>query len=118
MAGEAILAYVPDLMFNVQLREAAAKSQSTIALVGNREEFYARLEKVRPHLVVLDLAAVGADLERLVEKAKAAHSTVIAYGPHVQKELFARAKSAGCEAVYPNSKFKMDTYAILSEWLH
>lgn len=117
MAGEAILAFVPDLMFNVQLREAAAKGQNTIALVGTRDEYYQRLTQVHPALVVLDLAAVGADLERLVEKAKAAGGKVIAYGPHVQKELFSRAERAGCDAVYPNGKFKMDTYDILLEWL-
>lgn len=117
MAGEAILAYIPDQMFSVQLREAAIKRQSTVSLVGNTTGFITRLQQMLPALVILDLAVVGGDIDHLVRMSKASGSRVIAYGPHVQMELLERARVAGCDAVYPISRFKMDTEDILAQWL-
>ncbi len=117
MAGEAILAYVPDLMFSVQLREAAVKQGCTIAFVDNPADFSDRLPLVLPALVILDLASVGANVDAVVRASKQGGSRTVAFGPHVQKELLAGAERAGCDAVYPNSKFKMDTEAIIAQWL-
>ncbi len=117
MAGEAILAFVPDLMFSVQLREAASKQGCTIAFVDNSADFSARLPQVEPALVILDLATVGAQADALVRVSKQSGSRIVAFGPHVQTELLASAERAGCDAVYPNSKFKMDTEAIIAQWL-
>ncbi len=117
MAGEAILAFVPDLMFSVQLREAAGKQGCTIAFVDNPADFSDRLPQVDPALVILDLVTVGAQVEALVRASKQSGSRIIAFGPHVQKDLLANAERAGCDAVYRNSKFKMDTEAIIAQWL-
>lgn len=117
MAGEAIVALVPDLMFSVQLREAAAQDQYTVSLVGSRAELEERMNDVAPSLVVLDLQSAGADLTAMISAGKRAGARVIGYGPHVQTALLEAAEAAGCDAVYPNSKFKMDTREILTQWM-
>lgn len=117
MAGQAIVALVPDLMFSVQLREAAALEQYTVSLVGSRAEYDERLADVAPSLIVLDLLSAGTEMGAMVEAAKRIGACVIAYGPHVQTGLLQAAQEAGCDAVYPNSKFKMDTREILTQWL-
>ncbi len=118
MAGEAILAFVQDPMFSVQLREAAAKGQDTVSVVTSVAEFEQRIGQVHPKLTILDLGAVGADLETVIRTTKQQGSKAIAYGPHIMKDLFERARQLGCDAVYPNSRFKMSTEAILSEWIN
>ena len=117
LAGHAILAFVPDLMFSVHLREAAAKSLDTVSIVETRGDFETRLEEVHPALAVLDLTASASATTTLVALAKQQGCKVIAYGPHVQKALLAEAREAGCEAVYAKSMFKMDTDKILRKWL-
>ncbi len=117
MAGHAILAYVPDLMFAVHLREAAAKSQNTVSIVETRGDFETRLPEVHPALAVLDLTASGSATAALVTLAGQYDCRVIAYGPHVQKTLLAQAREAGCVAVYAKSVFKMETAKILRKWL-
>ncbi|OPG15256.1 hypothetical protein [Ferroacidibacillus organovorans] len=118
MAGKAILAFVPDLMFSVQLREAAGRDDDVVTVVKQQEDYEQKLTQVAPALVVLDLSSVGGDLEHMVSLAKRSGAHVVAFGPHVQKDLLARAKTAGCDAVFPNSKFKMDTESILQEWVN
>ncbi|KUO97145.1 hypothetical protein [Ferroacidibacillus organovorans] len=118
MAGKAILAFVPDLMFSVQLREAAGRDNDVVTVVKQQEDFDQKLTQVAPTLVVLDLSAVGGDLERMVSRAKGNGAHVVAFGPHVRKDLLTRAKAAGCDAVFPNSKFKMDAESILQEWVN
>ena len=116
MAGRAILAFVPDLMFSVRLREAAARALDTLSTVDSAGDFHDRLEAMRPFLVVLDLSAAGPGVEELVAAGRRYGSRVIAFGPHVQKELLARAQRAGCDAVYTNARFKTQTDEILRQW--
>jgi len=117
VAGEAIIAYMPDSMFSVQLREAAAHHQYTVSLVKSVDDYLARIGQVGPGLVVLDLSSAGAFVERMVAAGQQSGARVIGFGPPAQADLLAKAQAAGCDAVYLNSKFKMDTREILTEWM-
>ncbi len=117
MAGEAILAFVPDLMFSVRLREAASNLHCTVSIVSNDQDFQERFLTVRPSLVVLDLTAAGPVIESLVGQSKSHGSKVIAYAPHAKRDLLARAQAASVDAVYSNSRFKADINSILQTWI-
>jgi len=117
MAGEAIVAFVSDPMFSVQLREAAGLEQFTITLASTVDEYRERLSQVSPALVVLDIASVGNQLETLVTTGIAAGARVVAYGSPAHSSRFAQAEQAGCVAVYPSAKFKMETREILAQWM-
>ncbi len=116
MVGEAVLAYVSDRMFAVNLREAAAKTKITLSLATSVGDFYERLEQVHPKLVILDLIAVGADLDKLVSDSKVIGSKVIAFGPGAQEELLNRARAVGCDEVFANSVFKQRPDELLKDW--
>lgn len=116
VAGRAILALVPDLMFSVHLREAAARMDDSVAVVDTAADFRERLQEMRPTLAIVDLMAAGGDVEELVTASHAVGCRLIGFGPHAQRELLKQAESAGCDAVYPNSRFKMQTGEILQEW--
>ncbi len=117
MAGEAILAFVPDLMFSVRLREAAANFHCTVSIVSNDQAFIDRLQVVKPSIVVLDLAAVGPTLESLVRQSKEHGSRVLAYAAHAKRDLVARAQSAQVDDIYASTRFKTDINSILGKWL-
>ncbi len=116
MVGEAVLAYVSDQMFAVDLREAAAQTGIALSFASSGSDFKQRLGQVHPTLVVLDLTAVGAELDWIVKECKSQNSKVIAFGPHAQEELLNKAKAAGCDEVYTNSVFKQQPVELLKEW--
>ena len=116
MIGEAVLAYVSDQMFAVDLREAAAKTEIALSFASSSGDFYEHLDQVHPVLAILDLTAVGADLDRMVKACKAIGCKVIAFGPHAQEDLLNKAKAAGCDEVYTNSAFKQRPDEVLKEW--
>ncbi len=117
MAGEAILAFVPDLMFSVRLREAAANLHCTVSVVSNDQNFIDRLHAVQPTIVVLDLAAVGPTLESLVRQSKEQGCIVLAYAAHAKRDLVARAQAVQVDQIYASTRFKMDVGNILGKWL-
>ncbi len=116
MVGEAVLAYVSDQMFAVNLREAAAQTGIALSFASSGNDFKQRLEQVHPSLVVLDLTAVGAELDWMVKECKLINSKVIGFGPHAQEELLNKAKAAGCDEVFTNSVFKQQPVDLLKEW--
>lgn len=117
MAGEAILAFVPDLMFSVRLREAAVNLHCTVSIVSNDQDFVDRLRVVQPFLVVLDLVAAGPALESLIRQSKDQGSTVVAYVAHAKRDLMARAQSAQVDEIYTSTRFKTDVSSILGKWI-
>lgn len=117
MAGEAVLAYVSDQMFAVQLRESAAKTATTLSFAASVKDFKERLQQVQPFLVILDLTAAGAELESLIKDSKANNTKVIAFGPRAQEDVLNKAKEFGCDAVYTNSTFKPYPDEVLKMWL-
>ncbi len=118
MGGQAVFGFAPESMFSVQLREAVAKKDGTIAFALNMEEFRARLSQVLPALVIVDLLAAGADSTEIIHLSTQIGSKVIGFAPPSQIDVMTRAERDGCHAVYPSSKFKMDLESILSEWLY
>ena len=117
MVGEAVLAYVSDQMFAVDLRETAAKTAITLSFASSSNDFKERLNQVHPALVILDLIAAGAELEWMIKECQLLNCKVIAYGPHSQADLLTKAKSLGCDEVYTNSWFKQNPDEVLKSWL-
>ncbi|MCY0894222.1 MAG: hypothetical protein OWR52_12075 [Acidibacillus sp.] len=117
MAGQAVFAFVPDSMFSVQLREAVAKQNGSVAFTSNIQDFQSRLQQVLPALVILDLVAVGGEISNIVSLCRQSGSKVVAFAPHAQGDLFVMAEHEGCDQVYSSAAFKMDIESILAKWL-
>lgn len=102
-----VLALVPDLMDQSKVVNATPDTQfvnSSSALRGALS--------FGPEVVVIDLSRPGA-----VDAAKAAVNAgarVVAFGSHVQRDLLAAARDAGCDEVMPRSAFFTDIEARLA----
>jgi CheY-like chemotaxis protein len=70
-------------------------------------------------LVLVDLTTPGLDLESLMrelQRLELPPKTLLAFGPHVQKERLAQARQAGCDQVYPRSEFFKRLADILGQY--
>ena len=73
----------------------------------------------RPPCVIIDLANPGLDLPALLRQLTEICSTlprVAAYGSHVDTETLRAARDAGCDPVWPRSKFVEELATALPDW--
>lgn len=89
-ASSPVLAYAPDLMDGSKLRAAGATLVRRLDELGEREA----------RLVLVDLSRPG-----VLEAIAAIEAPVIGFGPHVDDELLAAGRAAGCAEVLARSVF-------------
>lgn len=92
-----VVAYVPDLMDRSRL---GARSDVDVAFVDSPSGLAAAA--VDAALVVVDLARPGV-LEALASGEIGA--PIVGFGSHVDADLLAAARAAGCQRVLPRSRF-------------
>jgi hypothetical protein len=101
-----VAAYVPDLMDRSRLA-GVGDVVGDVVFVGTPAE----LASVDADVVIVDLSRPGV-LDVL--PAVAAHvGRVVGFGSHVDTELLAAARAAGCTEVLPRSRFFADPAAVL-----
>ena len=115
-AGEMgrVVALMDDLFFQMKLAETAKQLGVEVKVATNGGAFL-ELMASEPKLVIVDLNARSqpiAAIEKLRETRKDVR--VVAFLSHVQTELAAQAKAAGCNEVLPRSSFTQSLAAILS----
>jgi CheY-like chemotaxis protein len=115
-AGEMgrVVALMDDLFFQMKLAETAKQLGVEVKVATNGEAFLGLMAS-EPKLVIVDLNARSqpiAAIEKLRETRKDVR--VVAFLSHVQTELAAQAKAAGCNEVLPRSSFTQSLAAILS----
>jgi CheY-like chemotaxis protein len=111
-----VVALVDDLFFRARIEETARQCGVELRAVVSPEALAAELHAAADEdvLILVDLNA-KADGVAAVEHLRTAGNpaTVIAFLSHVQTELAARARAAGCSEVMPRSKFTRELPAIL-----
>ncbi|HWQ03138.1 MAG TPA: response regulator [Candidatus Nitrosotenuis sp.] len=111
-----VLALVDDLFFQAKILETARHAGVQVQVVGSGDALEQALRdgSAPPAMILLDLNARVGGLEAL-EKLRASGSPapVIAFLSHVQTELAARARAAGCAEVMPRSQFTRHLAEIL-----
>ena len=100
-----VLAIVDDLFFQAKLQAVAAPLGLDVRIA--KTFAHAQASWSDPGVVVVDLHIAGADPMEVVRTLRAQRPTVpiIGYGSHVQAELLAQARAAGCTTVLPRSAF-------------
>ena len=110
-----VLAYVDDIFFQAKLSGTAKQLGVELRMCTSPEALAAELASGRPRLAVIDLNArnnpIGA-IQYL--RAHASSVPTVAFLSHVQVDLAAQAKAAGCSEVMPRSKFTHDLATILA----
>lgn len=109
-----VLALIDDLFFQAKLLETAKRVGVTVNVVSNGDALVQAANAQMPALVLVDLNARQGALDALTRLCAAGPAQVIAFLSHVQTDLAARAREAGCEQVLPRSKFAADLPQILS----
>lgn len=109
-----IVAFVDDLFFQAKILETAKHVGVEVRTCTTVSAFLADISKHSPALVVVDLNAKNKPLDAIAQAREAAPTTpVICFLSHVQVELAAQARVAGCSEIMPRSKFTQELATIL-----
>ena len=108
-----VAALTDDLFFQLKVAETAKQLGIEFKVASNPEALFTMLEPPTK-LVIVDLNSRNqpvATIERL--RATQKELRVVAFLSHVQTELAAQARAAGCLEVIPRSVFTQNLAAIL-----
>jgi CheY-like chemotaxis protein len=109
-----VVALVDDLFFQIKLAETAKQLGVDVKVAANGDALVGLLESA-PKLVIVDLNARGQPLQAIARVRQASKDIrVVGFLSHVQTQLAAEAKAAGCDEVLPRSSFTQNLAAILS----
>jgi CheY-like chemotaxis protein len=130
------IALVDDLFFQAKMTETARHIGVDLKTVSDNDAFLREAAANPAALLLLDLNARAKPLEALKRLAELAQSSaqapsnaelaerapnnasprrIIAFLSHVQTDLAAQARAAGCDEVMPRSKFTQELPRILRE---
>ena len=100
-----VLAIVDDLLFQAKIQAVAAPLGVEVRIAKTFAQ--AQEAWADPAVVVVDLNFTSADPLEMVRTLRGQRPAVpiIGYGSHVQAELLAQARAAGCTTVLPRSAF-------------
>jgi CheY-like chemotaxis protein len=109
-----VLALIDDLFFQAKLVETARHLGIDLRTCATGEALDAEIAKAIPKLVVIDLNAASDPLGA-VRRVQSGGRVIplIAFLSHVQTDLAANARAAGCTEVMPRSKFTQNMATIL-----
>ena len=109
-----VVALMDDLFFQMKLAETAKHVGVEVKVAATPEALQALLEPL-PKLLIVDLNSRSqpiAQIQRL--RAEKNGVRVVAFLSHVQTDLAAQARAAGCDEVMPRSAFTQNLAAILA----
>ena len=109
-----VLAVVDGLLFQAKIQAAAAPLGVEVRIARTLAQ--AQDAWSDPAVVIVDLNLASADPLEVVRALRAQHPAVpiIGYGSHVQTELLAQARAAGCTRVLPRSAFAHQLPSLLA----
>ncbi len=111
-----VVALVDDLFFQAKLLETAKQVGIEIRTCSTADALDAEIARAAPKLIVVDLNARSGPFEALERlQAGGVRIPLIAFLSHVQVDLAARARAAGCAEVMPRSKFTQNLATILAQ---
>jgi CheY-like chemotaxis protein len=107
-----------DLLFTSRIRGTAEALGLTVRTARTAAELLRLAADEPPRCVLLDLQNPGLVIEDVVRafKTRAPAPRVIGYGSHVDTATLKRAREAGCDVVWPRSKFVEELAAALPGW--
>jgi DNA-binding NarL/FixJ family response regulator len=109
-----VVALMDDLFFQMKVAETAKQLGIELKVATTGDAFLGLLEPA-PKLAIVDLNARSQPIQT-IERLRAAGNSVRVLGflSHVQTDLAAQARTAGCDEVMPRSSFTQNLAGILS----
>jgi CheY-like chemotaxis protein len=109
-----------DLLFSSRITATARSRGIPARTVRNTETLLAALGQQSADCVIVDLANPGlnsADLMTRLKEACTKMPRVVAFGSHVDTATLKAAREAGCDPVWPRSKFAEELETALPAWV-
>lgn len=114
-----ILCVLDDLMFSVKISTAAKAVQAPVVFERAPGAALARIRQEKPSLVIFDLNSSRLspiDTIRAIKADKGLQATrTLGYVSHVQSDVIAAARAAGCDEVLARSAFSEKLGSILAD---
>jgi DNA-binding NarL/FixJ family response regulator len=109
-----VVALMDDLFFQMKLAETAKHLGVEVKVAATPEALQTLLEPA-PKLLIVDLNSRSQPIA-MIQKLRADKNAVrvVAFLSHVQTDLAAQARAAGCDEVMPRSAFTQNLAAILA----
>ena len=111
-----VVALMDDIFFQMKVAETAKQLGMELKVAGTPDSLMQLVEmEPVPRLAIVDLNARGGAIAA-IERVRAGKSGVrmVGFFSHVQTDLAAQARAAGCDEVMPRSSFTQNLAAILA----
>lgn len=109
-----VVALMDDLFFQMKVAETAKQLGMELKVAGNGDSLLQLLEmEPLPRLAIVDLNARSAIAAIQRVRAGKNRVRIVGFLSHVQTDLAAQARAAGCDEVMPRSSFTQNLAAIL-----
>ena len=112
-----IVGLMDDLFFQMKVAETAKQLGMELKVAGNADSLLQLLGmEPAPKLAIVDLNARSGAIAA-IERVRAEKNAVrmVGFLSHVQTDLAAKARAAGCDEVMPRSSFTQNLATILSD---
>jgi CheY-like chemotaxis protein len=110
-----VVALIDDLFFQAKVIETAKHLGIDLRICGTPDALLAEIGQRAPGLIVVDLNARSQPLSAIEHlPASAREIPVVAFLSHVQTDLAAKARAAGCREVMARSLFSQNLATILA----
>jgi CheY-like chemotaxis protein len=109
-----------DMIFSSRIVGTARDLGLSIKAARSSEILLTLAREQSPRCVIVDLSNPGLVILELLQKLAGMCSPrpkVVAYGSHVDTETLKKAREAGCDIVWPRSKFVEELAKGLPEWI-
>jgi CheY-like chemotaxis protein len=109
-----------DLIFTSRITGTARALGLTLRPARSVDMLHALAGQQTPRCVLVDLSHPGLVITDLIRHLHALGSPapyVVAYGSHVDTATLRTAREAGCDVVWPRSKFVEELAQSLPEWM-
>jgi len=97
-----------DLMASSRIQASAAASGAELLVVATEAHLIEKAAEAAAQLVLLDLGMAGLPVTNVVNNLKQLPTPpdrIVAFGPHVQRDVLKAAEEAGCDDVLARGKF-------------
>jgi DNA-binding NarL/FixJ family response regulator len=107
-----------DLIFTSRVTGAAKALGLALRTFKTARELLAFAKQAPPRCVILDLQTPGLAIGTFVADLRefAPTATLVGYGSHVDTATLKSAREAGCDVVWPRSKFAEELATALPSW--
>ena len=108
-----------DMMFTSRIVGTGRDLGVTIKPAKTEEALLALAGKQMPRCVIIDLSNPGLKIAELIKELAVVCSPrpfVVAYGSHVDTATLRAGREAGCDLVWPRSKFVEELPRVMRDW--